>query len=73
MKPVSLSMRLGLTVSMMGAVLVVFLAVLAYLALSHELDSRAKDSLEKTDEPDRAQPTVWISVLLRLVKNLMLC
>lgn len=47
MKPVSLSMRLGLTVSMMGAVLVVFLAVLAYLALSHELDSRAKGSLEK--------------------------
>lgn len=47
MKPVSLSMRLGLTVSMMGAMLVVFLAVLAFLALTHELDSRAKDSLEK--------------------------
>ena len=47
MKPVSLSMRLGLTVSTMGAVLVVFLAILAFLALTHELDLRAKNSLEK--------------------------
>jgi two-component system heavy metal sensor histidine kinase CusS len=42
MKPVSLSMRLGLIVSIMGAVLVVLLAILAFLALTHELDSRAK-------------------------------
>ncbi|MNF28145.1 Sensor protein CzcS precursor [compost metagenome] len=47
MKPASLSMRLGLTVSVLGAVLVVLLAVLAFLALTHELDSMAKNSLEK--------------------------
>lgn len=42
MKPVSLSMRLGLTVSILGALLVVFLAVLAFFALTHELDKLAK-------------------------------
>ena len=47
MKPASLSMRLGLTVSVMGALLVVLLAILAFLALTHELDSLAKSSLEK--------------------------
>ena len=45
MKPVSLSMRLGLTVSILGALLVVFLAVLAFFALTHELDKLAKNSL----------------------------
>lgn len=47
MKPASLSMRLGLTVSIMGAVLVVLLAILAFVALTHELDGLAKSSLEK--------------------------
>lgn len=47
MKPSSLSMRLGLTVSVLGALLVVFLAILAYFALTHELNSLARDSLEK--------------------------
>ena len=47
MKPVSLSMRLGLTVSILGALLVVFLAVLAFFALTHELDKLAKNSLDK--------------------------
>ena len=46
MKPVSLSMRLGLSVSAMGAALVVLLAALAYLALTYELDSLAKKSLD---------------------------
>ena len=47
MKPASLSMRLGLTVSVMGALLVVLLAILAFFALTHELDSLAKNGLEK--------------------------
>ncbi len=46
MKPASLSMRLGLSVSVMGAALVVLLAVLAYFVLTHELDSLAKKSLD---------------------------
>ncbi|WP_028623308.1 MULTISPECIES: heavy metal sensor histidine kinase [unclassified Pseudomonas] len=46
MKPVSLSMRLGLTVSILGTLLVVFLAVLAFFALTHELDKLAKSSLD---------------------------
>jgi len=46
MKPASLSMRLGLSVSVMGAALVVLLAALAYFALTHELDSLAKQSLD---------------------------
>ncbi len=36
MKPASLSLRLGLTMSILGALLVMFLAVLAYFALTHE-------------------------------------
>nr|WP_251029454.1 heavy metal sensor histidine kinase [Pseudomonas fluorescens] len=39
-------MRLGLTVSLMGAGLVLLLATLAYLALNHELDSLARKGLE---------------------------
>ena len=46
MKPTSLSMRLGLSVSVMGAALVVLLAALAYFALTHELDALAKKSLD---------------------------
>lgn len=42
----SLSMRLGLTVSLMGAALVLLLATLAYLALNHELDTLARKGLE---------------------------
>ncbi|WP_226501315.1 heavy metal sensor histidine kinase [Pseudomonas sp. MWU16-30322] len=47
MKPASLSMRLGLTVSILGALLVVFLAILAYFALTHELNALSRDSLDK--------------------------
>ncbi|WP_448632546.1 MULTISPECIES: heavy metal sensor histidine kinase [Pseudomonas fluorescens group] len=47
MKPASLSLRLGLTVSILGALLVVFLAILAYFALTHELNTLARDSLAK--------------------------
>ena len=47
MKPASLSMRLGLTVSVLGALLVVVLAILAFLALTHELDALAKGGLER--------------------------
>ena len=45
MKPASLSLRLGLTVSILGALLVVFLAILAYFALTHELNALSRDSL----------------------------
>ncbi|MDH4870830.1 heavy metal sensor histidine kinase [Pseudomonas sp. BN515] len=46
MKPASLSARLGLWVSLMGAALVVLLAALAYLVLTHELDNLARRELE---------------------------
>lgn len=49
----SLSMRLGLTVSLMGAGLVLLLATLAYLALSHELGSLARESLDSKLEQIR--------------------
>ncbi|HEF4761588.1 TPA: heavy metal sensor histidine kinase [Pseudomonas putida] len=50
MKPASLSLRLGLTVSILGAVLVVLLAVLAYFALTHELNALSRDSLARKME-----------------------
>ena len=50
MKPASLSMRLGLTVSILGALLVVLLAALAFFALTHELEKLAKRSLDKKFE-----------------------
>ncbi|WP_409284926.1 heavy metal sensor histidine kinase [Pseudomonas protegens] len=49
----SLSMRLGLTVSLMGAALVLLLATLAYLALSHELDNLARKGLDSKLEQIR--------------------
>lgn len=45
MKPARLSLRLGLSVCLMGAALVLLLACLAVFALDHELDSRARKSL----------------------------
>ena len=50
MKTSSLSMRLGLTVSLMGAGLVVVLATLAYLALTFELEKLARKGLESKME-----------------------
>lgn len=50
MRTGSLSMRLGLTVSLMGAGLVVLLATLAYLALTHELENLARKGLESKME-----------------------
>ena len=50
MRTSSLSMRLGLTVSLMGAGLVVLLATLAYLALTHELEKLARKGLENKME-----------------------
>jgi len=50
MKPASLSLRLGLTVSIVGALLVVFLAILAYFTLTHELNALSRDSLAKKME-----------------------
>ncbi|MGW8461798.1 heavy metal sensor histidine kinase [Pseudomonas sp. CLCA07] len=50
MKPASLSLRLGLTVSIVGALLVVFLAILAYFTLTHELNAVSRDGLEKKME-----------------------
>ncbi|MGA4637552.1 heavy metal sensor histidine kinase [Pseudomonas solani] len=64
MKPASLSLRLGVSVALMGAALVVLLAVAAYFALLHELSSLARDGLrdkieqiEHRLEEDRLTPT----------------
>ncbi|MFZ3185639.1 MAG: heavy metal sensor histidine kinase [Pseudomonas sp.] len=46
MKPPSLSLRLGLSVGLMGAGLVILLAALAYFALTHELDAQAQKNLD---------------------------
>lgn len=43
----SLSMRLGLGVTLMGAALVLLLACLAVFALDHELDNRARKDLAR--------------------------
>lgn len=45
MKPARLSLRLGLSISLMGAALVLLLACLSVFALDHELDSRARKNL----------------------------
>ncbi|KRW62509.1 heavy metal sensor histidine kinase [Pseudomonas sp. TTU2014-080ASC] len=45
MKPASLSARLGLSVALMGAAIVVLLAGLAYFSLSRELSLHAKNTL----------------------------
>lgn len=50
MRTGSLSMRLGLTVSLMGAGLVLLLATLAYLALTHEQEKLARKGLENKME-----------------------
>ncbi|WP_338479496.1 heavy metal sensor histidine kinase [Pseudomonas trivialis] len=50
MKTISLSTRLGLMVSLMGACLVLLLATLAFLVLDHELDTMARKSLENKME-----------------------
>lgn len=50
MKPARLSLRLGLSVILMGAALVLLLAALAVFALDRELDQRARDHLERKME-----------------------
>ncbi|WP_339650487.1 heavy metal sensor histidine kinase [Halopseudomonas pelagia] len=45
MKPPSLSLRLGLSVSLMGTALVIILAVLTYAILNYQLDLIAKNNL----------------------------
>ena len=45
MKPKRLSTRLGIGISLMSALLVVLLAVLAYFSLAYQLDARARQSL----------------------------
>ncbi|WP_122316837.1 heavy metal sensor histidine kinase [Pseudomonas cichorii] len=47
MKPTRLSMQLGLTVSLMSAILVIVMVTLASLAISRQLDLRASNSLEE--------------------------
>lgn len=47
MKTASLSLRLGLGVTLLGATLVMLLACLAVFALDHELDSRARKDLAR--------------------------
>ncbi|QXH55571.1 heavy metal sensor histidine kinase [Pseudomonas maumuensis] len=47
MKRHSLSLRLGLSVTLLGAALVLLLACLAVFALDHELDSRARKDLAR--------------------------
>lgn len=46
MRPARLSMRLGLTVGAMCTLLVILMAALAYLAIAHQLDVRARQSLD---------------------------
>lgn len=46
MKPASLSLRIGLWVGLLGSVLMLLLAALAYLALDHQLDARAERALQ---------------------------
>lgn len=50
MKPARLSLRLGLSVILMGAALVLLLAALAVFALDRELDQRARDHLQRKME-----------------------
>jgi len=50
MRPARLSLRLGLSVILMGAALVLLLAALAVFALDRELDQRARDHLERKME-----------------------
>ncbi|WP_407309404.1 heavy metal sensor histidine kinase [Pseudomonas sp. nanlin1] len=47
MKPTRLSMRLGLTVTAMSAVLVVVMATFAYATISHQLEVRAQAGLSE--------------------------
>jgi two-component system heavy metal sensor histidine kinase CusS len=47
LKRASLSLRLGLSATLMGAALVLLLACLAVFALDHELDSRARKDLAR--------------------------
>lgn len=56
MKPTSLSTRLGLTVSLMGAGLVLLIAALVFLSLSLALETQAKMSLNK--KMDQIQHTL---------------
>ncbi|WP_236199564.1 heavy metal sensor histidine kinase [Pseudomonas pseudonitroreducens] len=46
MKPASLSLRIGLWVGLLGSVLMVLLISLTYLVLEHQLDIRARQSLD---------------------------
>ncbi|MFJ4372071.1 heavy metal sensor histidine kinase [Pseudomonas japonica] len=50
MRPARLSLRLGLSVILMGAALVLLLAALAVMALDRELERRARDHLERKME-----------------------
>ena len=50
MKPARLSLRLGLSMILMSAALVLLLAALAVFALDRELDRRARDHLERKME-----------------------
>ncbi|MDR6712989.1 two-component system heavy metal sensor histidine kinase CusS [Pseudomonas hunanensis] len=47
MRTASLSLRLGLSVTLMGAMLVMLLGCLAVFALDHQLDSRARKDLAR--------------------------
>ncbi|WP_339515013.1 heavy metal sensor histidine kinase [Pseudomonas sp. RL_15y_Pfl2_60] len=62
MKPVSLSMRLGLSVMLTGAALVITLASLAYLALSHQLELLAQQNLDSKFEQIQHDLSVGMSL-----------
>lgn len=47
MKPTRLSMRLGLTVTAMSAVLVLVMSAFAYATISHQLDLRAREGVRE--------------------------
>jgi two-component system heavy metal sensor histidine kinase CusS len=73
MKPASLSMRLGLTVSVLGALLVVFLAILAYFALTHELNALSRNSLaQKMEQVEHSLSLYADSAEIRSAPHILL-
>jgi two-component system heavy metal sensor histidine kinase CusS len=73
MKPASLSMRLGLTVSILGALLVVFLAILAYFALTHELNALSRNSLaQKMEQVEHSLSLYADSAEIRSAPHILL-
>ncbi|ARU87493.1 heavy metal sensor histidine kinase [Pseudomonas sp. M30-35] len=67
MKPISLSMRLSLSVALTGAALVISLASLAYIALTHQLELLARQNLDSKLE--QIQHDLSVGMTLDKVAN----